>query len=565
MRISVRLLPTAVAILALLASALPCAAQPASPRDDLLALVPADVGFCVLVRDLRGHAQKWERAPWIQSLRQLPLVQAIIESPEARQLGAFEGELKKHLGVDWQGLRDDILGDRVVIAYRPGAAGQPEAEEGMIALRAARPKRLAELVDRFNELQKNSGELHALDTLKHHSATYYRRVHVRNTHYYYLHGPLLVVAGSEDMLRQAIDRDIEPAANGGPWAARFRRAGAEQALVTVAINPQALDPFPRPAKGEKPQGFAGFWRALDGAFLTVAADAKLALRLSLQGRVADMPSWAQPLFTETVEPSTLWQRFPEPSILTLAGRTDFANLAKSVLQTLPQPERAKLTEGLQAGLKLITRLDLVDDVLPNLGPDWGLCVLPPADGAALPQMIAALAVKPGSGAEPVDETLFKGVQLFAGLAVVDHNRKNPEAPIKVESVHQGSITVKFLSQPKLFPMGFRPACALKDGFLVFASTPDAIARFGPRSGSPMSKGETPLLRLSPPDLAQLLRGRREQVVQDIRQKHQLSPLDAERNLDQLLALLDLFEAVTLTQRTEPGQATWTLRVLPRNK
>jgi hypothetical protein len=552
--------------LAALTIAVPCHAQ-AAAHDELLALVPADVGFCVLVRDLRGHIRQWDRLPWVEALRQLPVVQTIIDSPEAKQLIAFEAELKRQLGVDWRTLRDDIFGDAVVIAYRPGPAGQPEAEEGMIALRAASPKRLAELVERYNAVQKDAGELKALDPLEHHGVTYYRRAHVRKTDYYYLHGSLLIVAGSEAMLRQAIDREHDPDKT-GPWPARFRRAGAERALATIGINPQALDPFPRPPRGEKPQGFAGFWHALDGAFITLVADTKLELRLALQGRAADMPPWAEPLFTETPPPSVLWQRFPEPSILTVAGRTDFAGLVKGVLDTLPPAERAKLAEGLQGGLKLITRLDLMRDVLPSLGPDWGLCILPAADGSKLPQVITALAAKHGNGgetAEPVDEALFKGVQLLAGLAVLDHNRKNPEAPINIESIQQGATSVKFLSQPRLFPAGFRPAWALKDGFLVFATSPEAIARFGPRAGAAASKSETPLLHLSPPELAQLLRLRRSQVVQDIRHKHQLSADDAERRLDQLLALLDLFDAVSLTQRSEPGQATWSLRVLPRNQ
>ena len=31
-------------------------AQPATPREELLALVPSDVGLCLLIGDLRGHA-----------------------------------------------------------------------------------------------------------------------------------------------------------------------------------------------------------------------------------------------------------------------------------------------------------------------------------------------------------------------------------------------------------------------------------------------------------------------------------------------------------------------------
>lgn len=238
-------------------------------------------------------------------------------------------------------------------------------------------------------------------------------------------------------------------------------------------------------------------------------------------------------------------------------------LVQGVLETLPPAERGKVSEDLQGGLKLITRLDLLRDVLPNLGPDWGVCLLPPAEGTQLPQVIAALAVKPGSGPEPVDEMLFKGAQLLAGLAVLDHNRKHPDDPIKVESVQQGAVTVKYLTARSL-PPGFRPACAVKDGFLLFATSPDAVARFGPREASVPSKAETPLARVSPLELANLVRLRRDQVVLDIRQKHQLSAAEAGE-VDQLLGLLDLFDSVTLSQHSEPGQASWTLRLVPRNR
>jgi hypothetical protein len=555
-----RSLSTCAVVVAWHVALAPCAGQPSVPRERLLALVPPDVGFCVFMSDLRGHAHRWDRAPWVRSLRQLPMIQAIVDSPEARQLSAFEGALQKHLGVDWPTLRDDILGEAVVLAYRPGPPGQPEREQGMIALRAPKPRLLAELVERFDALQKSTGELKSLEPIKHRGATYYRREHVQNTHYYYLHGALLIVAASEEMLRQAIDRDLEPS-DDNPWPSRFRRAGSETALVTLGINPAALDPFPRPGKGEKPQSFAGFWRALDGAFITLSVDTKLEMRLVLQGRSPEMPSWAQPLFTETPSASVLWQRFPDPAILTVAARTDFAGLMQSVLETLPPTARAELTDK----LKLLTRLDLLRDVLPNLGPDWGVCVLPPPAGAELPQVIAALAVKPGSGVEPVDEMLFKSAQLVAGLAVLDYNRKNAADPIKVESVTQGKVTVKYIAHARLFPQGVRPACAIKDGFLLLASSPEAIARFGPRDVTPSTSGETPLLHLSPTELAQLLRLRRAQVVVHLREKHALSAPDAERNLDQLLGLLDLFDSLTFTQRSVPGQATWALRIVPRSK
>src|SRR6516225_2666470 len=101
MRITPRSLSLAiVAAFALLLPPSRCHAQTAS-QESLLALVPSDVGLCVVVNDLRGHAQKWERSPWVQSLRQTSHVKAILDMPEARQIAGLEGELKKHLGVTY--------------------------------------------------------------------------------------------------------------------------------------------------------------------------------------------------------------------------------------------------------------------------------------------------------------------------------------------------------------------------------------------------------------------------------------------------------------------------------
>ena len=127
------------------------------------------------------------------------------------------------------------------------------------------------------------------------------------------------------------------------------------------------------------------------------------------------------------------------------------------------------------------------------------------------------------------------------------------------------MTVKVFSQDKLFGPGVRPAFALKDGFLLVASSPEAIARFGAHDLPAVSKTETPLLRLSPIELSQLLKQRRAQVLARLQEKQHLTKEDAERNLDQLLGILDLFESVTFSQRSEPGQASWSLRAVPRGK
>src|SRR5262245_36876307 len=108
----------------------------AAPRDELLRYIPDDIGFCLLVQDLRGHAAQVLASPFGQAFGKSALAAAIVGSKEWKQLADAEQFFKKHLGVGWADLRDDIFGDAFAFAYRPGPPGKPEQEQGLFLLRA---------------------------------------------------------------------------------------------------------------------------------------------------------------------------------------------------------------------------------------------------------------------------------------------------------------------------------------------------------------------------------------------------------------------------------------------
>src|SRR5438128_10646321 len=97
-----------LAALLLIAFALPVRAG--LPRDDLLRLVPEDVGFCLVIQDLRGHSDAFLRSPFTKKWWESPIGKAISSAPEHKKLIEFEAQLKQGLGVTWAQLRDDIFG-----------------------------------------------------------------------------------------------------------------------------------------------------------------------------------------------------------------------------------------------------------------------------------------------------------------------------------------------------------------------------------------------------------------------------------------------------------------------
>ncbi len=530
------------------------AAQPAPFRYDLLSLIPDDFAVCFVMHDLKGNATRWEKSDWLRNLRASPLGKSLLDGPEMRQLDRVQADLKKHLDLDWPTLRDDLLGDTLILAYTPGPKNQPDEERGLFLLHAPKPERLRQFIERLNEAQKASGELKDLAELQYRGNTYHRRKQDGKTQFYFVKDSLLAFTGKEELLHAFLDRRAEPAQE-SRWVKRFKRAGAEQAFLTMCVNPRALD-AELLANRKKDDPFPIYWRALDAIFVTVAIQDAAETRLCIQANAQSLPKWAQSTFTQTAPASPLWDRFPEQSIVTVAAQTDFADLADTLKMLMPEKDRNKLGSDWQGGLGAIIQLDLFKDLLPNIGPDWGVCVLPSKDTKQVPQAVIALAMKPGSKKQPVDQTAATALEFFAKIAVLEHNKNHPDAPIRLETVSQGNIEVKFLAGDKAFPPGVAPAFALKDGFLLVASAPEAIERFKARERKPGDRRETPLVRISPQELARLLEHRRDHILSSLPQNN------AKQHLENVIALLGMFDQITFSHRGESGQATWTLRLSP---
>src|SRR5262245_58012870 len=94
----------------LILAALASSAFAATPREELLRLVPEGAGFCVVVQNLRDHAERLAASPFVADFLVCPLGEAIRSSAEMRQLVDLEKQLTKQFGVDWLKLRDEVFG-----------------------------------------------------------------------------------------------------------------------------------------------------------------------------------------------------------------------------------------------------------------------------------------------------------------------------------------------------------------------------------------------------------------------------------------------------------------------
>jgi hypothetical protein len=566
-----RFAPLAGAALLLLAAApLPAAA----PRDELLRFVPEDVGLCMVLQDLRGHTERLLSSPFVAGLRGSPMGTALGQNKEAANLVQVQAKLQTQFGLDWRRLRDDVLGEAVVFAYRPGPPGKPEQDQSLVLVRARDAKVLADLVEHFHRQQREADQLKQLTERDYKGLKYYRRVDRKETSYYYLRGPVLIFSGQEEMLRQALDRDRTAAPDAEPAVtARLRELGLEKALFVLWLNPRALDAEfeakaaqASPAEAPKRKAVALYWRALTSVGVAVALEKELSISLALRGRLDQLPTPARRFLEKAAGPSEVWRGFPDNSLLALGARIDAAALFEVLGDFMSKDSRDSLTGHLNRSLGAALGKEFVTELLPALGPDWGVCVVAPPsqDKGWLPQVLLALRVSPGeAGGSPADQALLSAVNSSAMFAVVANNHQHPDKPMSLKVVTHDKREIKYLQGERCFPPGLQPAFSLQGGYLVLATSLEIVRRFGiPAAAVTDPTAPFPLLRVSFKDCRAYLKERRAPLAQALAEKNNVSAEEAGKWLDAVQDGLQLIDRLELRQRTTPGQVTFTLALQP---
>jgi hypothetical protein len=342
----------------------------------------------------------------------------------------------------------------------------------------------------------------------------------------------------------------------------------DKSLFVLWVNPRAFDAeleTKQKASGPGREGlatFATYWKALESVGVAVALDKELTLSFAARARTEALPPAARRFLAEASRPSDVWSRVPDNALIAVGGRIDLKALFEMVDEFLPKEARQGLRGELNRGIGAALGKDFVADVLPLLGPDWGFFLIAPdaTDKGWVPLATFAVRVVGGGKGAGIDQTLFGAVHAFAMLAVVGHNRANPEQPLSLKTTGLGEIAVKHLSGERAFPPGVEPAFALANGYFVLASTPEAVRRFAAAAVKPMAEGEFPLLRISFKDWRAYLAQRRETLVARLTARSGMTSDESRTFYDQLLTGLQFIDRIELVQRTTSGQVTLALRI-----
>jgi hypothetical protein len=537
----------------------------ASPRDELLRFVPDDVGFCFVMQDLRAHAADLAASPFIEQLRLSPAGAALRASKEIKQLDTVDKYLHQTLGVGWEQLRDDVLGDAVVFAYRPGPPGKPEQEQGLVLLRGRDGEVLSRLVEKINQAQKKDGSLTELQEVKYENTTYYRRVEPKQTNYYFLRGPVFLFTSQEDMMRRAIDLDRATADAEPALARRLREIGADPAVLALWLNPRAFDASLEEKAAKAGGAEAGlqqkvlaYWKAVDGVAVWATLNADLRLSFAQRVRPEKLPPAIRRFLDAASRPSELWRRFPDDALLACGGRIDAGALVELFHDFQPADDKDDSAAMITFGK------DLAMEVLSHVGPDWGFCLTsPPKDGKDwLPHAFLAIRAAPGDETAPVDQALLSAVHTAVLGGVLAYNHQHPTEPLRLKSFLSNKQEIHYVDDGRLLPPGVRPAYGLTNGWMAFASSPEVFRRYMEAAPKAAVEDGTafPLLRVSLKGWRAYLTERREPLATALAEKNQLTVEEMGKRLDDLIGVLQFVDRLEIDCRTAPGLAVVTLTI-----
>ena len=353
-------------------------AQAVSARDELLALVPADAGFCLSVQNLAKRLSHGRVPTGSRPCGLRRLGQSIEKSPEFDRLVRFEEELRKRFGVNWANCVT-IFGDAVVL----GRTGRPypttQQEQGLLLVRARRADLLKKLVDALNDHQFKNKELSRLEERQHEGVKYHLRKDQRSEHFLLIDGNLLAFTGKESLVKRIIDQrqapankknviaqQLNPAGPPGPGRALGQSACLRRRAGTACQKPRPRRPVA--AKLSHLLAAARRHRAVG------ERRGRSGNQAGHSGSCRGLAGRDPKLFTERSKPGELWNRFPEGAIMSMAGQLDPARLAECIGDFLTPENRQAVLDALQRRAGPSHQDGSAKDVLPNIGPEWGMFI-----------------------------------------------------------------------------------------------------------------------------------------------------------------------------------------------
>lgn len=555
----------------------------ASPADELLVSVPADMAGCILIEDIAGHYQSLAGSKSYQNASESTIVKSWQASAEYRAMLQAQLLLPIYFGTSLAELRDQIFGDAVVMAFRPGRTPDEEPV-GVLMVRARDEKFLTRLV---HSVTRPVGD-RKVTRLTFRDTEYFRREELGGRVDFVLRmGAIGVLCGQESAVREVIDTHLDKNGLGTVTIFREMRASLpEKCLVQFLLHPRPFDPLiegaiPPDSRPERELSglLVDFWHSLRWtAFSLRFTDAmQVGFHLSLDEDT--LPGALRPWASVNRRESKMWNMVPADVLAAFVSELDFQASWNFFRTAVPAEESksvnagASMFEGFLAGF-----YDGNEGVLSRLGPEFAVIF---AEGNAPfeSHLLAVTSVrepkKREPGQLPVATALEHAMQSMMVAYGIEHNRyaKN-DWDVKREIL--GEDRIHYIASKNPSTRWFTPSFALRGDQLILASSPDAIRSWSkvpsePFSASPFAQkllkdypeGYAPRIYVNVRLLREFIVENREQVVAELEPGGDPTRIrQREQRLDLFLSVAGLIDKAVLGSYPTANARHWVLSIYP---
>ncbi len=484
--------------------------EPARPADPLLRLVPSDAGLVLTVEGLRDWWRIIGDSRLVDGLGKVPAIQSWLESGPIRDLKRSAAEIESALGVKTSEIRDELIGDAVVLALRLplDRPADPAEARGLLLLRARGPAPLDRLINAVNDAQMQNGGLARVEERERMGQRYHVRIFPEGSGRpmeWYVRFPdgTFAFSNSQEMIEEVMDRHpADRGATPGPSRARpaalgdsprllaVRRRLPARPLACLYVNPRTVERLlglvSSPAKPSEARLQAMIRRHLSaveyaGASLVwrtdaIAIDAVETLDAS---RVDGwLRGWARD--GRTIRP--MLRRVPNSAVAMASIHVNFASVREAIEAIVPEGDQKRF-RNLEIVLTGLLLGNEAMEVVRALGPGVvAFMDAPPespgpgersgainASGRLFPMVVV---VDIGGGSSPMvaAESLQNALKTVLALVAMDEKHAGGRASIVSTRVEGASILALDV------PIPFAFAVDRAGGRLVLGTSPEAVAR-----------------------------------------------------------------------------------------
>lgn len=406
----------------------------ADAPESLVSLVPADAGLCVELNDLAHHGEQFQSGEFFRRLESFPPV-AEWTGEYSKPVRLILDRIASHLGESTSDFLKKIFGHKVVLSAWPTDGGELNEGPGLLLLDAKDADLLARTIDTLSEGMHADGT-DQVPPLEHAGLPYRARSigEGESARYVYLTsmGSIGVLTNTESVMHAVLelfanqDANIESVADLSSYREARTRV-PEDSTVTVFINPRQwsaqklLSEFVAgdlaPPDDALRRLVNDAWKASDYWItgIELGHDVRLHGFLHLDPELLD-EAQQRVLASLRGEP-TFFNRVPRDAILATTGNVDFVSLVKGMVAGRPGAEEGDLDTIRNLTRGMLLGLDLIDEVLPALGPEFGVYLVPEGPEVA-PAWVGGIQTRsiPGNSGPSVAEALQNGFKTFMNLA-----------------------------------------------------------------------------------------------------------------------------------------------------